>query len=483
MSPETTFTWIPSPISILKTSSHILPDSSTGMSSPRKPQHHQQPKHDEWVVPTSNKSIRAVNPVSFAFERLAKKIQPGSQRKDGKHPISLANGDPTAAGNLPSCPVAREALITSALNESSFTSYGNPCGTPQARTAIAEHHSYPEHAIDAKNVIVTNGCSGAIELALTALLDPCTVLLVPKPSYPLYQMIAEMHGATVAQYRLRKDSNWECDMDHLQELMATHHNVRAIVVNNPSSATGAVFSQLHLVQLLEFARVHRLPVVADEVFGDMTYGSSEFCPLAHIAAKLGRQVPIITTSSLSKQYLLPGWRVGWYSPVVLACSKHGSLKGLEAGANRLAQMMPGVSQLAQSIIPKFLSKSTPGLDVWKRNLRITLERQATFLHTKLSLCEGLHPFPPQGTFYNMVKIDFNVLRMDDWEFATKLLEEENIIVLPGTAIEGPRDVFRISFHLPENGLYVAANRLAQFCQRHAASNRKRMEELIKMAMV
>jgi tyrosine aminotransferase len=160
-------------------------------------------------------------------------------------------------------------------------------------------------------VIVTNGCSGALEIALTALLDPCTAILVPQPSYPLYQMIAETHGAKVIHYRLRPDSNWECDMDHLQDLMEQHGNVRAIIVNNPSSATGAVFSELHIVQLLEFSRIHRLPIVADEVFGDLTYGSSQFCPIAQVAAKLGRQVPIITTSGLSKRFLLPGWRVGW----------------------------------------------------------------------------------------------------------------------------------------------------------------------------
>jgi aspartate/methionine/tyrosine aminotransferase len=159
------------------------------------------------------------------------------------------------------------------------------------------------------------------------------------------------------------------------------------------------------------------------------------------------------------------------------------LKNLEAGANRLAQITPGVSQLAQSVIPKLLSKSTTGLEAWKHNLRITLERQAIFLCTKLSLCEGLDPISPQGTFYTLVKIDYNILRMDDWEFATTLLEEENIVVLPGSAIEGPRNVFRIAFHLPENVLYVAAHRVAQFCRRHADLNRRRMEELVEMAMV
>jgi tyrosine aminotransferase len=172
------------------------------------------------------------------------------------------------------------------------------------------HHSYPEHRIGPEEVIVSSGCSGALEIALTSLLDPGTVLLVPQPSFPLYQMIAESHGATVVHYRLRRDT-WECDMTHLQDLMIQYQNVRAIVINNPSGATGTVFSELHLVNLLDFALVHRLPIVSDEVFGDMTFGSKQFYPLAQVAAKTRSQVPILTTSGLSKQFLLSGWRVGW----------------------------------------------------------------------------------------------------------------------------------------------------------------------------
>jgi hypothetical protein len=89
MSAETRIPWIQSPISVLKSGPRVLPDLSTGVStSPCKPQNRQ--KHDGWYVPTSTKSIRAVNPVSFAFERLANNVKLGSQRKDGKDPISLA---------------------------------------------------------------------------------------------------------------------------------------------------------------------------------------------------------------------------------------------------------------------------------------------------------------------------------------------------------------------------------------------------------
>jgi tyrosine aminotransferase len=212
---------------------------------------------------------------------------------------------------LRACPAAIQQLLEAAKAKPHCAGYINACGTTEARDAIAKFHSYPEHVILPDNVIVANGCSGALELALTALLDPQSTLLVPQPGFPLYQVIAESHGASVAHYRLDPENDWEIDMDHLSELMKIHSNVRAIVVNNPSNPTGCVFTESSLVRILEFASKHQLPIVADEVYGELTFGSARFIPLAKMAARLGREVPVITASGLAKQFLLPGWRVGW----------------------------------------------------------------------------------------------------------------------------------------------------------------------------
>lgn len=213
---------------------------------------------------------------------------------------------------MPPCQAAIESVITRLRHNPHAAAYANACGIPEARKSIANHHSYPEHQISASSVIVSNGCSGALELAVTSLLDPGTILLVPQPGFPHYQVIAKSHGASVVHYRLDPEMNWECDIDHLNEIMKKHgKSVRAMVLNNPSNPTGAVFSEQHIVQILDFARLHRLPILADEVYGDITFGHHRFHPIAQVAARVGRQVPVITASGLSKQFLLPGWRVGW----------------------------------------------------------------------------------------------------------------------------------------------------------------------------
>ena len=216
--------------------------------------------------------------------------------------------------------------------------YVNACGTTEARESIASYHSCPEVqlVIDPDDVVVASGCSGALELAITALLDEGTVLLVPRPGFPIYQVIAESHGAKVVYYDLDPDNNWECNLQHMEQVInrierqhilssssssssssqplknsSSSRTIRGIVINNPSNPTGSVYSRAHLCEILQLAERCRLPIIADEIYGDLTFGEAIFRPIANVASSIESQVPIITASGLGKQYLVPGWRVGW----------------------------------------------------------------------------------------------------------------------------------------------------------------------------
>jgi tyrosine aminotransferase len=368
-------------------------------------------------------------------------------------------------GNLSPCQVALDEVVLAAVRSSHSAGYINACGLPAARQAIAKYHSYSEHEICADNVIVASGCSGALELALTSLLDPGTCLLVPKPGFPLYKVIVESHGARVVQYRLDPDDSWQCDMDHLEEIMASpdSSNIRGILINNPSNPTGSVFSRAHLQDLVAFCERNRLPIVADEVYGDLAFGCNQFHPMAQVAAQCGNSVPVITSSGLAKQFLLPGWRVGW---LTFHDNKQRSLKEVEMGAKRLAQIILGACHLTQAVVPKLLSPSQ-SINSWKNTLRATLEGQADYLYERLLQCHGIHTSVPQGAMYLMVSIDLIKLDfVDDVDFCLRLLEEENVFVLPGVTFGYP-GTFRIVFCSNEPILEDATQRIANFCIRHS----------------
>jgi tyrosine aminotransferase len=366
---------------------------------------------------------------------------------------------------LTPCQDALDAVVLAAVRTSHSAGYINACGMQAARQAIAAYHSYAEQEITSENVIVASGCSGALELALTSMLDPGTFLLVPKPGFPLYQVIVESHGAQVVHYRLDPDRSWQCDLDHLEELMKSRNskNFRGLLINNPSNPTGAVFTKSHLQDLVAFCARHRLPIVADEVYGDLAFGCNQFHPMAQVAAQCGNHVPVITSSGLAKQFLLPGWRVGW---LTFHDNAQGSIKEVELGAKRLAQVILGASHLTQAVVPKLLSPSR-SIYSWKNTLRTTLERQANYLYERLLQCHGLTTSVPQGAMYLMVGIDLTKLDfLDDVDFSFRLLEEENVFVLPGSAFGYPNG-FRIVFCCNEPILETAACRIASFCIRHS----------------
>lgn len=401
-------------------------------------------------------------------------------------------GDPTVGSNLPPCTVAIEAAIHAIKSPGHAAGYVPACGTWEARCAIAQHHSTPNGTVLPDDVIIANGCSGALELVLTALLDEDSILLVPMPGFPLYQVICESHGASVAHYNLDAANNWEIDLPHLDQLM-NNEKVKGIVINNPSNPTGSVYSKQHLKAIFQLCERRGLPIIADEIYGDLVFGANVFTSMAEIMFEMGRTVPVIVTSGLAKQYLVPGWRVGWavfYDrcghlfvhqcsilaksiSLVFFSSYFQALQPILEGAKRLAQVILGASHLAQSVIPALLTPSTV-LSEWRLNLRQTLESRALVICQELSKCHGLTVYTPQGSMYAIVKIDLSQFAgelQDDVEFTKKLLQEENVFVLPGQAFHYP-GVFRVVYCASPHVLIEASRRINDFCQRHRAINQE-----------
>ena len=151
-----------------------------------------------------------------------------------------------------------------------------------------------------------------------------------------------------------------------------------------------------------------------------------------------------------------------------ASSIYGSLREVEGGAKKLAQVILGASHLIQKSIAKLLDPNNSMIQEWKVTLRATLERQAAFLCRKLSDCPGLEVLAPQGAMYAIVRIDgsrFHKTIQSDLHFSSRLLKEENVFVLPGSAFGVP-GLFRVVFCAPDEMLEEAASRMKAFCDRH-----------------
>lgn len=163
-----------------------------------------------------------------------------------------------------------------------------------------------------------------------------------------------------------------------------------------------------------------------------------------------------------------------YTIALVTFSSTQALAPVLEGAQQLAQVILGASHLVQSIIPTLLTpseaKQRDEIESFKSNLRRQLATQAKLLCHALTKCPGLYVYEPQGAMYAMVKIDFQRFGSigSDVEFSKKLLEEDNIFVLPGQAF-GMDGVIRVVYCASAETLKEASDRIFEFCQRHTAA--------------
>ena len=173
-------------------------------------------------------------------------------------------------------------------------------------SAVAEYLSKDlPYNVTCDDVFLTNGCTQALEAALTALACPGANILLPRPGYPDYEARAAFAGLEVRHYDLVPELDWEVDLAAVEAL--GDENTVAIVIINPGNPCGNVFKYDHLKKIAETSRKMGILVIADEVYGHLTFGSNPFTPMGVFASI----APIITLGSLSKKWIVPGWRIGW----------------------------------------------------------------------------------------------------------------------------------------------------------------------------
>ena len=191
----------------------------------------------------------------------AKRVEAGGRR------VRYLNvGDPVAFGFK--TPRHMIDAVTRAIADG-HNGYGPSAGISPAREAIAAEYTNRGWAVTPDRVVVTAGTSEGIELALSALIDHGDEVLVPLPTYPLYTAVIAKLGARAVYYRTQASGGWIPDFDHLGGLVTPA--TRALVVIDPNNPTGASYSMPVRRQLIDFAERHGLPMLADEVYGDLGY--------------------------------------------------------------------------------------------------------------------------------------------------------------------------------------------------------------------
>jgi alanine-synthesizing transaminase len=279
-------------------------------------------------------------------------------------------------------------------------------------------------------VLITSGTSEGIELALTGIVDEGEEVLVPSPTYPLYTAVLAKIGAKPTYYRTDHTNDWQPDLDHLRSQI--NSKTRALVVIDPNNPTGAVYPDSTRKALIEIAEQHGLVILADEVYGDLSYDG----PVPAMAA-LDNDAPIISYSSLSKAYLAPGWRAGW-----MAVGSSPRLDPALAAIKKLADgrlCSPGPMQYA-------VTAALTGDRSHQVSFRKALRDRAELTTKRMNAIPGMSCVMPKSAFYAMPKIELPPGKKDT-DFVLGLLRSKGVLTVYGsgfgTALED--GFFRIVF--------------------------------------
>ena len=321
--------------------------------------------------------------------------------------ISLGVGEPdyTTPWHI------REAAIESI--EKGQTMYTSNSGMPELRRELARYLKN-EYAVDydpTGELLITVGVSEALDLAMRALLDPGDEVILPDPSFVAYSSCVILAGGKPVHIPTYEANNFEITAKDIEERLT--NKTRAILIGYPSNPTGAVMSRKKLADIANLAIKHDLTVISDEIYSKLIYGA-EFTCFASLPEMKERTVFL---GGFSKAFAMTGWRVGYAA----------APKEIIAAMTKIHQYtMMCVSTMSQMA----------ALEALKGEQESVTEMVEDYNRRRQVIVKGLRDiglscFEPKGAFYAFPSI--RSTGMTSEEFAEKLLSEEKVAVVPGSA--------------------------------------------------
>lgn len=376
---------------------------------------------------------------------------------ENKKVISLGMGDPTSYSCFTTTTTVQDAVADTLLSEK-FNGYAPTVGLFQTRKAIAEYLSRDlPYELSTEDVFVTSGCTNAIDIALSILARPDANVLLPRPGFPIYDLCASFRNVEIRYFDLLPDKGWEVDFNAVEAL--ADQNTVAIVVINPGNPCGNVYSYQHLKKIAEMAKRLGIVVIADEVYGHLAFGRTPFVPMG----VFGSIAPVLTLGSLSKRWLIPGWRLGWF----VTTDPTGMFKNpkIIERLKKYFDIYGGPATFIQAAVPRILEQTDKVF--FRRTLNLLKQTSDTCFNMISEVPCLTCPYKPQGSMAVMVQLNLNMLKdiSDDIDFCFKLAKEESVVILPGVAV-GLKNWIRITFAADPNSLEEGLMRLKSFCQRH-----------------
>ena len=344
------------------------------------------------------------------------------KRRSGARILDLTESNPTAAGfEYPPAMLAPLSGAGSLLYEPL------PAGLPSGREAVAQYYAARNEAVTAERVMLTTSTSESYGYLFKLLCDPGDEVLVPRPSYPLFDFLAALESVRVVQYPLACHGEWSIDFAALEASLTQRS--RAIVLVNPNNPTGSFLKKSELERLVAVCRDHALAIISDEVFADYAFEADErrVASLVEIDAVL-----TFCLSGLSKVSALPQMKLGWLVVGGPEVQRREALERLEW----IADTYLSVGTPVQHALPGLLAARVPVQQQMKRRLRDNLAH----LRERLAADGTVRLLPVEGGWYATLQVP-HVKSEEEWTL--DLLETCGVLTQPGFFYDFESEAFLV----------------------------------------
>jgi alanine-synthesizing transaminase len=343
------------------------------------------------------------------------------QRAAGAAILDLTESNPTAAGFA----YPASQILTALADPRALRYQPDPAGLPAARAAVFEYYG---GRVSAERILLTASTSEAYGFVFKLLADPGDEVLVPRPSYPLFEFLAALDSVRVVHYPLIYHGAWSIDFDALARSITAR--TRAIVLVNPNNPTGSFLKAAELQQLIFLARRHQLALISDEVFSDYALEDDP----QRVPSLTGvEELPTFCLSGLSKVAGLPQLKLGWIVTGGPQAARQEAFERLELIADTYLSVGTPVQWAAAALL---------GLrEHLHAQILARVRENRAFLASQIGENSPWRLLATEGGWYAVLEAP-RIHTEEEW--VLRFLADDHVLVQPGFFFDFEREAFLVA---------------------------------------
>jgi len=380
-----------------------------------------------------SKKIQTVAPsLTLAITAKAKAL-----KAEGVDVISFGAGEPDF--DTPQC-IKDKAI--KAINDG-FTKYTPAAGMPQLKKAIAEKLQKENGlAYEASQIVVSCGAKHSLFNIFQVLLNEGDEVVIATPYWLSYPEMVKLAGGTPVIIETDQASAYKMTADQLRA--AITDKTKAVILNSPSNPTGAIYSEDELKAIAAVAVEKDVCVVSDEIYEYLIYDGKKHISIASLGDDIKERT--IVVNGMSKGYSMTGWRIGYIAAPADVAKAVGTLQ---------SHSTSNPTSFAQVGALAALTCACTAVN----EMRTAFETRRNLIMDELAKIEQLKPFRSEGAFY--VFCDVSATGLSAMDFATRILDEANVAVIPGAPFGMPNHI-RLSFAISDEAIVKGVGRIKEW---------------------